>query len=592
MMQNSLKTKRFCKQALINAAIAAIILLGAGNILHALPFHFPFPPRLLHNNYTFFAPQMIALHRSLSAVTGFALIFISYRLYKRVRTAWVAAVSLIILSLALHLTAFNIRSILRLIVLVELFILLILFRFRRDFSRTADPLNLKWGVVLAAVSLLLVLCNTMAGLFLLRLHHDELYGFYRAFSDAVHLLFFMDISYFNPKNRISMAFLQTEIFINWASIIAALFFVLKPLVYQPIVRTLDREKVRKLLLSYAANPISYVAVESDKHYFFGTAAEGVIAYTIAGSVAVCAGDPVCSPRDTALLLSEFIVYCRQNAHSICFCQVMPETLCYLEYLGFGVTKYGEEAMFELQKYELTGGKTAKIRNAVHHAARLGITVSEYIPLSGRNRRLEEDIQSVSQEWLNMKKSSELSFMLGSVSLENPMDRRYFVAQDAERNVLGFVVFVPFASGAGYMADVTRRRACAPIGVMESIIVEAFRKMKDEGVKWGSLGLAPLYNVNAETVDTQQKSIVNSMLNFIYEHMNNLYGFKTLYHYKKKYGPTEWAPRYLAYYPGSFTPQIAYSIVKAQNPKGVTDYFLAQLKHIFRVKQQPQQEKLS
>ena len=179
--------------------------------------------------------------------------------------------------------------------------------------------------------------------------------------------------------------------------------------------------------------------------------------------------------------------------------------------------------------------------------------------------------------LIIKKSSELSFMLGTISLDNPMDRRYFAAYDREENMLGFIVFSPFAGGQGYLADVTRRKNNAPIGVMEKITIEAFRKMKLEGVKWGSLGLAPLANV------TEDGKITGKLLEFIYEKLNNFYGFKSLHHYKKKYGCTVWEPRYLVYYPKMFTPKIAYSIIKAHNSKGVSDFILIQLKSIFATK---------
>ena len=120
-------------------------------------------------------------------------------------------------------------------------------------------------------------------------------------------------------------------------------------------------------------------------------------------------------------------------------------------------------------------------------------------------------------------------MLGTVSLDNPLDRRYFAAYDKENNMLGFIVFSPFAGEKGYYADVIRRENNAPIGGVEKITIEAFKKMKIEGVKWGSLGLDPLANV------VEEGKIAVKLLNFVYEKLNNFYGFKTLHHYKKKYG---------------------------------------------------------
>jgi len=352
-----------------------------------------------------------------------------------------------------------------------------------------------------------------------------------------------------------------------------IIFVLKPLVYQPIITAIDKEVVRKLLHQYADNPISYVAVETDKKYYFGKNVDGVIAYVITAGVAVCAGDPVSSKENMALLITEFINYCKENELNICFCQTLEDNLPLYTQLGFGCIKYGEEAMFDFETYKLSGSKTAKLRQAINHVAAFEITVSEYKPMEKRDKNIENQIHHISKEWLDNKKCSELSFMLGIISLDNPMDRRYFAAYDSDNNMLGFIVFIPFVNGKGYYADVTRRKQEAPIGVMEKITIEAFAQMKREGAKWGSLGLAPLANVASDGKKTSKA------LEFVYENLNNFYGFKSLHQYKKKYGPTSWESRYLVFYPKIFTPKIAYSVIKAQNPKGVSDFIMTQLKSI-------------
>lgn len=49
-----------------------------------------------------------------------------------------------------------------------------------------------------------------------------------------------------------------------------------------------------------------------------------------------------------------------------------------------------------------------------------------------------------------------------------------------------------------MADVTRHGKDAPSGVMETIIYEAFQVFKEEGIGYGSLGVAPLAGLSAES----------------------------------------------------------------------------------------------
>ena len=62
----------------------------------------------------------------------------------------------------------------------------------------------------------------------------------------------------------------------------------------------------------------------------------------------------------------------------------------------------------------------------------------------------------------------LQFTMGTVGLENPMDKRYFYALNSDGKMVAFIVFVPFLGKNGYMADVTRHGKDAPGGVMEIV----------------------------------------------------------------------------------------------------------------------------
>lgn len=564
------------KNIIINISVVLTVLIGIENILLTYLTRYKFY-KYMGNYYDFFDPRLLSLHRMLSIVSGFVLIFISYRLYKRMRMAWMISLCMLSLSVILHMVKFH--GSIKIITLIELIVIMILSCNYRSFKRSSDPISLRNGILLSSIISIFIILNSFFTIFVLHIKVPSIAAFDDAMALTLKMIFLTDPSILGHLSRVAMILVRSSIAINWIGIIMVLALILKPLLYQPIATSFDTEKVRKFLKEYGDNPISYVSVENDKKYFFGKEVEGVVVYVVAGGVAVCAGDPVCSDENMPILLVEFITYCKQNQLDICFCQTMEKYIPLYTELGFGNTKYGEEAMFELETYNTAGKKAAKIRNAVNHATALGIKVSEYEPSKGRNSLIEQQINDISKEWLGNKSSSELSFMLGSISLESPMDRRYFTASDKDNNMLGFIVFTPFSGGKGYMADVTRRRNNAPIGVMEKITIEAFSKMKSEGIKWGSLGLAPLANV------ADEGGVAEKLLEFVYEKLNSFYGFKTLHHYKKKYGPSAWEPRYLVYYPRIFTPKIAYSIIKAQNPKGVTDYILNQLKSIKIAKKQ-------
>ena len=180
-------------------------------------------------------------------------------------------------------------------------------------------------------------------------------------------------------------------------------------------------------------------------------------------------------------------------------------------------------------------------------------------LEKRDPEIEHAFDRVTDEWLGQKKSSLLSFTMGTAGLESPMDKRYFYARDKDNQIVAFIVFVPFLGKDGYMADVTRHGNGAPGGVMETIIYEAFQVFKNEGIHYGSLGVAPLAGLDDEKAEPVEK-----LLRFVYDHLNECYGFKDLYRAKEKYSPTEWIPAYYIYLPKFPTPDMFYAVVKIQN----------------------------
>ena len=562
------------KNIIINISVIVTILLGIENILISYYHKVKYVP-YKGTYYELLNIETISIHRILSVVIGFVLIIVSYNLFKRMKMACIISICMLSSSILIDILKFH--SVFNLINIIQLIVILILSLNYKEFKRSTDPISLRNGIRLGLIVMFLIMLNTCFTIYIFRFKVLNSNIFNDAIESTLKMLFLIDPSALGRISEIEMVYIKSSITINWLGILFALFFVLKPLVYQPIATSFDREKVRKLLKMYGDNPTSYVSVENDKKYYFGENIEGVIVYTITAGVAVCVGDPVCSNENMPLLITEFITYCKQNDLEICFCQTLENHISLYSQLGFGISKYGEEAMFDFKTYNLAGGKAAKIRNAINHASTLGIEVKEYSPKKRRDKLIEHQIIDISKEWLANKKSGELSFMLGTISLDNPMDRRYFMAFDNENKMMGFIVFSPFSGGRGYLADVTRRRNKAPIGVMEKITVEAFKKMKSEGVKYGSLGLAPLANVAADG------GVTGKLLEFIYEKFNSFYGFKNLHHYKKKYGPTTWEPRYLIYYSKILTPKIAYSIIKAQNAKGVSNFVLNQLKSIFQIK---------
>ncbi len=517
----------------------------------------------------------IKINHVLTSILGLVLIFLGIQLRKRMRMAWY--VSMISVPLLMLLTITRSHTLTPYLLVVEMGIYILLLSDHNYYSRRSQPAGISKSLLIIAFSFGLLLFVTTLRIYSLKEEFFSIKDISSALSKSIALLFFMDTSFINMSNRLVRVLIDSTIILQWTMIILSLIMLFSPLIVHPIMTARDHQKVRDYLMRFSSNPIDYVIVENDKKYFFAKETEGVIGYVVSAMTAVVAGEPVCAKENALQVLIEFKNFCKENDLDICFVQTSDRLLDEYKQLHMGIAKYGEEAMFDLNTYTMAGNKAQKVRYAFNRATRDGVSVREYNPHLHHDSAIESDIRTISKQWLKSKKSSELSFTLGSVGLEEPLDKRYFLAYDVNNRCVGFVVFTPFSNQIGYHADVTRRIDDAPQGTMEKIIISAFEQFKSEGVQWGSLGLAPLANLSE---NGQPSTSTERVLDLVYEKMNSFYGFKSLYHYKKGYNPTHWITRYLVYSPASFTPKTAYSLLKAQNPKGVSDYLLTQLKGRF------------
>ena len=353
----------------------------------------------------------------------------------------------------------------------------------------------------------------------------------------------------------------------------------------------EKARARELVLKYGQNSCSYLALEDDKILFFGKDVDGVIAYGVVGNVVTVCADPICAPEDFLQFLAEFKAFCNDCSYQCIFLGTSESYIEQYTMLGYHHVKAGEEARFHLADYQLAGGQMAKLRALINHANK-ELTTHEYKPTVKRDEEIEKGINAVSEAWLEGKKSGQLGFSVGGVCLEDPLDRRYFYVTDAEDKIVAFNVFLPYSCNMtsigtidksitgtnGYLADVTRRIPHSPGGATEKLIYDGFMTFKEEGMEWGSMGMATFANVHEEGVE---EDITAKFLEFVYEKCNGFYGFKDLHHAKEKYSPTVWAPGYFVYSTKNVTPEIAFASIKIQNPGGLKDFVLSSVKARFK-----------
>lgn len=328
----------------------------------------------------------------------------------------------------------------------------------------------------------------------------------------------------------------------------------------------QQAKLDSWVRRYGASSSSYVLLEGPKSYFTSPGVDGFLAYQVSGGVALIAGDPVCAPHEARRLIHNFTTVMMRPVGAY---QVSPLMLEAFREEGFADVQIGKEAVFDLNRFTLAGGKMELVRAATNKARREGLVVSEHHPFGkcGETRGAEtinDELREISAAWLKCKGNQELGFVLGSLGLDHPSAKRYFIAQSekGEGRIEGFIVCEPIYGRHGYYLDVTRRRMDAVRGTMELLTAEILRLLGEEGCEMASMGLAPLALL--DDPDLLDHPVLARLMRFVYERVNLNYDFKLLYRYKAKFHPHTWEPRYFCFNQRRLSLSMLYAVVQVRN----------------------------
>jgi len=312
---------------------------------------------------------------------------------------------------------------------------------------------------------------------------------------------------------------------------------------------------------YGTNSNSYVLLEGPKSYFTSPRVDGFLAYQVSGGIALIAGDPVCAPHQARGLIREFRSAMMRPVGAY---QVSPAMLEAFRAEGFADVQIGKEAIFDLRRFTLAGGKMELVRAATNKARREGVVVSEHHPFAKNAAAINNELQEISDAWLACKGNHELGFVLGSLGLERPSAKRYFIARsnNGAGRIEGFVVCEPIYRRSGYYLDVTRRRSDAIRGTMELLSTEILHLLGEEGFEMASMGLAPLALL--DDPDLLDHPVLAWFMRFVFDKVNIGYDFKLLYRYKAKYHPHTWEPRYFCFNQRRLSLSMLYAVIQVRN----------------------------
>ena len=523
---------------------SAAVFLGLLNVLTAVV-----GTRILHIEWlTGWLPfEVTHGSRALMLLAGIALAYLGRTLARRKRLAWGLALALAAISSVLYLA--NHGSVLR--ALLSAAFALELWRHRHRFHARTDPIRLRHALVAAPVLALAVSAYGIAGL--REFGHPDTH-LLAALRTTWLIAGFQDPPLI-AASASAMAWvwsLRLMLVVSAGYVLTAAF---APVAWRSYQSHLEHFKVAGLGWQYGVDSLSYFAKQDDKRHFSvdGRAFAG---FRVKNRVAIVAGDPVGAPDAIPALIDAFVDYCSKNDWIPVFYETSDRHLAHYSRHGMEWFKMGEEAVLDLPNWSMSGGAVAKVRQFVNKVRREApdLRVVEY-RRQAPNPDIDEQLEDISSEWLATRKSGEMGFNLGVFSVEDLSDKRTFLAQRDDGSVDAFVTWLPYRAGQAVVLDAMRHRQAAQPGVMDLLISESALAFKQEGIQSVSLAVAPL----ADADETAATSGYGRAIRLIFEHFSQVYGYRTLFQYKKKFGP-RWEPRYLVFPRPDLLPRVAYAVI--------------------------------
>ena len=296
---------------------------------------------------------------------------------------------------------------------------------------------------------------------------------------------------------------------------------------------------------------SYFATEEGWKRFRVRGLEGLISYRRMGKYVKAIGGLLASDEEKPELLREYTRMSDSYGLVTSFYNVSEEDLPVFRKLGYQITKWGEEPIVDLAECTWSGKPYEWVRRQTNYCRRAGVTIVEH-------RRDEMDDESwtellrelriVSDSLLATKpQSGEIQMVEGQLEVPGWGRRRVFVSYGESGRVEGFLIALPMRGGRRWSFEMYRHRPDAVRGVVPHLFHETMMRMKAEGIESVSLCLIP--GLGCEEALPGDSALTRRALCFGKKHLNFLFDFAGLYHFKSRFRP-RYESRYVCSRPGS------------------------------------------
>ena len=532
------------------------VAVGLSGLLHLVIALYP-PGQWMVDQLENWTPFHIALgSQALLLLSACGQLALGRGLWRRKRAAWWGTLIVLLITPLLHIGRdFEWRQ-----AVASLLPLALLVWQRRHFIAKSDRGSLRWAWIVgvpAFVALVVFGFLAVRHFGAVAEGNHSTAGTVQAVLELVFLQSTDTLRATTPQAQ--TAFLAVS-FAGGAFGLLVLALVLRPVFPERPPTPVEQQRVRHIIDEHGGNPFDEFALAEDKHYFFPSTNRSVVVFALWRNYAMTLSDPIGPADERGRAVAEFVAYCEEQDWEPVLYEIGPAHVELYEQLGFKIRKIGEQARIPLVNYVLRGAKFQDLRTACNRAGREGFSFRWYPADGPVDKAIEAGLRKTSDAWLRAKHGREMAFDMGHFDLDEIRLRGAAVALNAEGRVEAFATWLPYKKGRGRCIDLMRHRSSMP-GLMDFVITESIKTFQARGLEEVCLANAPLANT-APPENSHDRA-----MRYIYQNFNRLYGYKSLFEFKKKYQP-EWHGSYIAFRSTAKLPWIGYAMISIHVPGGL------------------------
>ncbi|MCU1462603.1 MAG: hypothetical protein JWO37_2678 [Acidimicrobiales bacterium] len=522
-------------------AAGAIALAGIVNITSAVSPPFRSWSEVAKDAVPLTTAQTAA---ALVALAGLALLVLARGVRGGQRHAWQLAMGLLVGSAGLHLLkGVDVEDSLGTLAIVGY-----LWLNRRAFRARTDPPAVVRGLVTLVAGAAVAVISATAAVELV--HRDQPRPpIGRAVLDVLSRM--VGSSVYNVPGRVDGLMAPVLVALSVGLVLAAGWIVFRPVVVHRHQGHDDRARARDVVARFGGDTLAYFALRDDKSYFFSGAS--VVAYAVVGGIALVSPDPIGPEAERTEVWNAFRRFADEHAWPIAVMGASESWLPIYRAAGMHDLYVGDEAVVDITRFSLEGGRAKGLRQAVNRVAKRGYTIAFHDP-ANLPAGLESQLTALMGKSRKGDVERGFSMTLGRVFHPDDKGLLLAVAFGPGGEPAAFCQYVPAADIEGYSLDLMRRAddgdaddgSCdadaIPNGVTDFVVVETINHLRQRGCRGLALNFATMRAVLAgESGDSMTQRVERWLLQKMSESMQ----IESLWYFNAKYDP-DWRPRYAVY----------------------------------------------